>query len=158
MLTQKDLQQIGQRGITIDEINSQISYFKSGFPPADILRPATPGQGIICLSEREEEHYREVYNAHAPDARITRFIPASGAATRMFKSLFEALDELEGKTGVEQHKWVEKHPEIDQFLVQLPEYPFFEDLNLSQGALPEEILRRVLSKPGLDYGSRPKGC
>ncbi len=157
MLTQKDFQQIGQRGITIDEINRQISYFKSGFPPADILMPATPGQGIICLSEREEEHYREVYNAHAPDSRITRFIPASGAATRMFKSLFEALDELEGKPGVAQHKWVEKHPEIDQFLEQLPEYPFFEDLNLPQGALPEEILRRVLSKPGLDYGSMPKG-
>jgi hypothetical protein len=86
MFSQKDLQQIRQKGITIDEINRQIKYFQTGFPPADITMPATPGKGIICLNEGEERHYREVFEQNGPDFHITRFIPASGAASRMFKA------------------------------------------------------------------------
>ena len=51
----------------------------------------------MLLSEGDQEHYKNVYRDNAPDNRIIRFIPASGAASRMFKSLFAALDELEGK-------------------------------------------------------------
>ena len=105
MFTQKDLQQIGKRGIKIDEINRQIKYFKSGFPPADIVMPATPGSGMLCLTDGDETQYREVYRKNGPDFQVTRFIPASGAATRMFKSLYGALETLEKLNGEEQQDW-----------------------------------------------------
>ena len=55
MFSQKDLHQISLKGIKIDDINRQIKYFKSGFPPADISLPATPGQGIIFLTDGDEK-------------------------------------------------------------------------------------------------------
>ncbi|MEJ2098267.1 MAG: DUF4301 family protein, partial [Deltaproteobacteria bacterium] len=157
MFTQKDLHQIGKRGNTIDELNRQIKFFKSGFPPVDIVMPATPGRGIIRLTDGDEQHYQEVYSQNAPDFQITRFIPASGAATRMFKSLFWALENLQGKGADQQQTWVGQHPEISQFLQDLPDYPFYEDLDPGEQDLPEAILRQILDKPGLDYGNKPKG-
>ena len=157
MFTQKDLQQISKRGIKIDEINRQIKYFKSGFPPADVVMPATPGAGIICLTDGDEEHYREVFRKNGPDFQITRFIPASGAATRMFKSLFGALNTLDGLDEKGQLQWIESQPEIRKFFEELPEYPFYEDLNSSNMATPANTIRQILEKPGLDYGNKPKG-
>jgi len=157
MFTQKDLQQISKRGIKIDDINRQIKYFKSGFPPADIVMPATPGKGIICLTDGDEHHYQEVFRKNGPDFKITRFIPASGAATRMFKSLYGALEKLEKQHAKEQTKWVGKDPEIKQFFEDLPRYPFFEDLKQEGMNTPADTIRQVLEKPGLGYGKKPKG-
>ena len=64
-------------------------HFKQGFPPSDITLPATPGKGIHVYSQTgDEKHYLDVFRQNGPDFQITRFIPASGAATRMFKSLY----------------------------------------------------------------------
>ena len=157
MFTQKDLQQIGKRGIKIDEINRQIKYFKSGFPPADIVMPATPGSGMLCLTDGDETQYREVYRKNGPDFQVTRFIPASGAATRMFKSLYGALETLEKLNGEEQQDWVDSNPEMKRFFGDLPRYPFYEDLHREGMHTPAETIRQILEKPGLDYGSKPKG-
>lgn len=157
MFTQKDLQQISKRGIRIDDINRQIKYFKSGFPPADIVMPATPGQGIICLNDGDEKHYQEVFRKNGPDFKITRFIPASGAATRMFKSLYSALEKLEGLDVEDQKKWIGSNPEIKEFFEVLPRYPFYEDLKQEGMHTPADTIRQVLEKPGLEYGKKPKG-
>lgn len=157
MFTQKDLQEIQKKGISIDHINRQIKYFKTGFPSADITMAATPGKGIICLDSGEESHYRDLFIQNGPDFHITRFIPASGAASRMFKSLFGALEDLEGKTQKDQEQYVEAHQEIGNFLSALPGYPFFEDLSISEEDSPADILNQILGESGLNYGSRPKG-
>ncbi|MEN8227604.1 MAG: DUF4301 family protein [Bacteroidota bacterium] len=157
MFNQKDLQQIRKKGIRIDDINRQIKYFNTGFPSADISTPATPGRGIICLTDGDENHYRDIFQQNGPDFQITRFIPASGAATRMFKSLYGALEKLEGKTVAEQQKWVESDPEIGAFFNQLKGYPFYEDLKFSEELTGAEILELILGDQGLNYGSKPKG-
>lgn len=157
MFTQKDLQQIRSKGINIDDINHQIKHFQHGFPPADITMPATPGQGIILLSEGDQQHFKDVFLANAPDFRIVRFIPASGAASRMFKSLFEALAELEGKDRQEQWRWVEENKEIRKFFKKLEKYAFYKDLEKFGGDTPAEILNLLLGEDGLAYGNLPKG-
>jgi len=157
MFTQKDLQEIQKKGISIDNINRQIKYFKTGFPSANITLAATPGQGIICLDSGEERHYKNLFTKNGPDFHITRFVPASGAASRMFKSLFSALEDLEGKSREEQAHYVEAHPEIKEFFSDLPEYPFFEDLDLREKDSPATILNQILGESGLDYGNKPKG-
>ena len=157
MFSQKDLQQIHNKGIEIDEINRQIKHFKTGFPPADVVTPATPGNGIMCMTNGDEQHYLEVYRQNGPDFKIMRFIPASGAATRMFKSLYRALENLHGKSPQEQQKWIEKEPEIKKFFETLPEYPFYEDLSVEKDAAPSELLKQILEEPGLNYGDKPKG-
>ncbi len=97
MFTQKDLQQIRSKGCSIDDINQQIKHFQNGFSPADITMPATPGKGIMLLSEGEQEHFKNIYLDNAPDNRIIRFIPASGAASRMFKSLIRSPGKAAGE-------------------------------------------------------------
>lgn len=157
MFNQKDLQQIQKKGIRIDDLNRQIKYFKTGFPPADISMPATPGKGIMCLTDGDEKHYRDVFRQNGPDFHITRFIPASGAATRMFKSLYGALENLTGKTKDEQLAWIASDPEMNTFFKELREYPFYEDLQLPREAAPAEILVQILGPDGIHYGSKPKG-
>ncbi len=157
MFSQKDLQQIRSKGITIDEINRQIKHFQTGFPPADITMPATPGKGIICLNEGEERHYREVFEQNGPDFHITRFIPASGAASRMFKALFSAKESMQGKGEKEQSAMVAGDEQLERFFRDLPNYPFYEDLSLQGEETPCEILELILGEKGLDYGNKPKG-
>ena len=157
MFTQKDLRQIEEKGIRIDDINRQIKYFQNGFPPADITVAATPGKGILCLTEGDEQHYRDIFLNNGPDFRITRFIPASGAATRMFKSLYGAEEKLEDKNSGQQHQWISEHREVGEFFENLEKYPFYEDLELPGDATPRDILNLVLGDQGLNYGFRPKG-
>lgn len=157
MFTQKDLQQIRSKGISIDEINQQIKYFQQGFPPADITMAATPGKGIMFLNEGTQVHYRNIYRDNAPDNRIIRFIPASGAASRMFKSLFSAIEHLEGKDRETQLKWIASDKDLSLFFKTLGNYPFYEDLNLENEPDPAGILVQLLGKDGLQYGSKPKG-
>lgn len=157
MFSQKDLQQIRSKGISIDEINQQIRHFQQGFPPADITMPATPGKGIMLLTEGDQQHYKDVFLDNAPDFRIIRFIPASGAASRMFKTLYEALEHLQGKTLKEQQAWILEQKELRKFFKKLKKYPFYEDLGLPEDASPERLLNQLLGGDGLGYGNLPKG-
>ncbi len=157
MFSQKDLQQIRSKGIHIDEINRQIKHFTQGFPPSNITMPANPGKGLQVLTEGDELHYLDVFLDNAPDFRMCRFIPASGAATRMFKSLYEALEALNGKSREQQDQWIEGNKELTVFFRKLDKYPFYEDLYPKEDPLPEEVLRQVLGESGLDYGNKPKG-
>ncbi len=157
MFTQKDLQQIQNKGIRIDDINRQIKYFKTGFPPADIFMPATPGNGIICMTGGDEKHYQEIFHQNGPDFEMMRVIPASGAATRMFKALFGALEELEGKSISEQQQWIDSNSEIRDFFRELENYPFYEDLKVGEETPPARVMQLILGDSGLNYGNKPKG-
>ena len=157
MFSQKDLQQIRSKGIRIDDINQQIKHFQQGFPSADITMPATPGMGIMLLSEGDQQHFKDVYLDNAPDFRIIRLVPASGAASRMFKSLFSAREELAGKSMEQQQEWIANKKEIKHFFKKLERYPFYEDLSMKEGAEPARILDQLLGIEGLQYGNKPKG-
>ncbi|MCK5691864.1 MAG: DUF4301 family protein [Bacteroidales bacterium] len=157
MFTQKDLQQIRTKGISIDNINQQIKHFQQNFQAADITMAATPGKGIMLLNEGAQKHYRNIYLDNAPDNRIIRFIPASGAASRMFKALHKALENLEGKDLTAQKEWIESKKDISRFFKKLERYPFYEDLKLREESDPAGILTSLLGREGLQYGNMPKG-
>lgn len=157
MFTQKDLRQIRSKGISIDDINHQIKCFQNGFPAADIIIPATPGKGILLLTEGDQQHFLEVFLDNAPDFRIIRFVPASGAASRMFKSLFNALEKLEGKELKAQQEWIANERKIQRFFKRLDRYPFYEDLSQQEEVEPVRILQQLLGREGLHYGNKPKG-
>lgn len=157
MFSQKDLQQIRSKGISIDDINQQIKHFQQGFPPADITMAASPGKGIMLLNEGDQQHYKEVFLDNAPDFRIIRMVPSSGAASRMFKSLFSAREELTGKSIEEQQEWISDKKDIKGFFKKLESYPFYEDLSFKEGDEPVRILDQLLGSDGLNYGSKPKG-
>lgn len=100
--TQRDIEQIEAHGSTTDDVNAQICNFRRGFGYLPIRRAAVAGDGIVSISAVEADRFAERYDKAADDLRIVKFIPASGAATRMFKSLFELVNEGRHSAGADK--------------------------------------------------------
>ena len=95
MFTQKDIQQIQERGADPRQVSRQTDYFRSGFPWMKIVGPATPERGIRVLGP-EAVKEAVAYDKNAQISGKSKFVPASGAASRMFKDMFGGLAKLEG--------------------------------------------------------------
>ncbi|OZI06344.1 NAD metabolism ATPase/kinase [Siphonobacter sp. BAB-5385] len=153
MFSTKDLEQIEAKGIEVQTVESQIQYFVNGFPWMNLTRAATPKDGILQLSDEQIQAALDTYETYVPTLRIVKFVPASGAATRMFKSLFGFLE------GGKSDK------SVDQFFERLPEFAFYDDLKAAlakdgldiETADQQTIAAYFLTGKGLDYGSLPKG-
>ncbi len=149
MFTEKDLQQIAARGTTLAIVNEQIDHFKNGFPWMKIVAPATPGQGICVLSEEEAEAACKYYDA-ATIAGKCKFVPASGAASRMFKDMFKGLETVEaGKELAADAPAQKLCDNIEKFAFYTPE------LFTKESA--QDTLSKLLTEAGLNYGAKPKG-
>ena len=88
----KNKEQIESKGLTIDAVNAQIETFKKGLPFVIIKSAATINNGIINLNEKDTEHFIDYYNSKRNNLSIIKFVPASGAATRMFKFLYNFIN------------------------------------------------------------------
>ena len=140
MLSEQHSQQIQARGIAVETFETQLENFKKGFPYLTIEAAATPAKGIKVLSDQEQQKYIAVADGYK--GNVCKFVPASGAATRMFKDLFEAADAL--KAG---EKLKEGSPAA-KFVENITLFPFFDAQN---------ILNLTLYPKAWNYGSMPKG-
>jgi len=154
MFSQKDISQIQQRGSSVATVGEQIDHFKKGFPWMKIAGPATPQRGIRVLTEAEADAAIRYYE-NAQIAGKCKFVPASGAASRMFKDIFAGLAVLEaGEDLPESAPGAKLAAEIDKFAFYTEElFGGKEDTP----AYRESVLRKVLMEPGLGYGAKPKG-
>lgn len=136
--------QLDQAGIDERQIQYQLDDFRRGFPYAELDRAATPGDGIQQIDEDEAIDLRHLFKIIGSEQKIHRFVPASGAATRMFKSLFSFLE-----TG-------EMNEIIEQFCSRIEEFAFAEDIPTDiLNASSKELIEFVVEK-GLNYGNLPK--
>ena len=142
-----DHQQLQELGISVEQVEQQLSQFRRGFPFLPITAPAIPGKGITQFSEEEQALLLQRFDQWG-GSRL-KFVPASGAATRMFKALFEYLET--GRQGKES----------DEFFAGLKDFAFYEDLKkiVAEGTSEEspEWAKALLDKDGLNYGNLPKG-
>lgn len=157
MLTKSDLVQLKNKGINQETIEQQLKDFKKGFQYAKLLKAATIGDGIIQVQDKE--HYLKMFNKSISEGLdIAKFVPASGAATRMFKALFEFLH-----CSPEEQKELENNEPYQSFINNLDKFAFYEDLKkqLKPGPFSAddaaEIISALLMDKGLNYGSLPKG-
>jgi len=88
MFSDKDLLQIRERGSAVEVVEQQIAAFKKGFPYLSIKKAATVGDGILQLNDSQAQESQQYYDSNRGDKHVVKFVPASGAATRMFKELF----------------------------------------------------------------------
>ena len=152
MLTELDLKQIELRGASVAVIERQIENFKTGFPYLEIVAPATPSRGIKILSHQDQQDALMRYESF--EGELCKFVPASGAATRMFKDLYEALRVIESGSSLPVESPASK------FFSDLKKFPFYKELSSCASfdiENKESVLRLVLSPEGLGYGSLPKG-
>ena len=95
MFSEKDLEQFKSKGISEEKILQQIEHFKTGFPFMHLASAATTKYGLIALSEKDEKEYLDQFNGQFENLKVIKFVPASGAASRMFKHLFEFAEKYE---------------------------------------------------------------
>ncbi len=146
----QDLQQMQAKGIQPGAIESQLRYFREGFPYLPVERAATPGDGILNFSREEALDMASRFQHRKKGKKLLKFVPASGAASRMFKDLFSFLSEDV------------KSPYVLEFLQNLDKFAFAEPLQeiLSRtGQLSgneKAIVRSLILPEGLGYGFLPK--
>ena len=158
--TFEDKEFMAQRGSEPAQVEQQFANFEMGFPCADIDRPATVDDGILRLDEEEVAALEAEYPYAIEGKKIEKFVPASGAASRMLKDLYALLNE----------NLDDKQQELAKtFLATLPRYPFYEALKKAMAdkqldldaEIPKGnfrlIIQYLLEKEGLNYGNLPKG-
>ena len=146
MFNEQDTARIRAHGLTPEQVERQLENFEKGFPCLKVVRAAAPGDGILVPSPQEAEAAVRRYDAAAAQLDIVKFVPASGAATRMFKELFAFVDEGRRTDG------------IDRLLRHIEQFAFWPELRktLPAGADDRTTVEHIIRK-GLCYGQLPKG-
>ena len=154
MFNQKDIQQIEERGASLRQVKDQIEQFKNGFPWMKIVGPATPERGIKVLDAKAVEAAVNYYKKAEIKGK-SKFVPASGAASRMFKDMFGGLEKLEkGEDLPADAPGAKLAARIKDFAFYTPEL-FGNPADTA--AYRKDALQKLLKEPGLAYGSKPKG-
>ncbi|MDR2564012.1 MAG: DUF4301 family protein [Prevotellaceae bacterium] len=157
MITNLEFKKLAEKGVSQNEIEKQIANFVNGFPFLHLEAPATVERGLKRLSPSELDRYAEIYDCWT-GSRI-KFVPASGAASRMFKALYEALNALETSSPCDE----KSTKAVDLFFDNLNKFAFGKELSAKLKSKNIEQNDRVntlhtfLDVDGMNYGNSPKG-
>lgn len=162
MLSQQDLKQIAQKGITEEQINRQLEEFKTGFPFLKLEAAAAIGKGISAPDEEARKQYIAAWNQYKDEGhKIVKFVPASGAASRMFKDMFSFVNADYDVPTTEFEK---------QYFMNITKFAFYDELDkkcrenegkgiteLMADGQYKAVAANMLEPKGLNYGQLPKG-
>lgn len=168
--TEKDILQIKDKGLTLAKVQSQVGLFETGLPFVNLTAAATIGDGIVRCSEEEKENYISYFDTNKDAISIAKFVPASGAATRMFKTLFRFIEEYDPKHET-INSFVNKNKDADLslFLVGMEKLPFYDRIvqqmakfypdyaSLSNDEQKLLFTKTMLDNDKMNYGFYPKG-
>ncbi|MBR4146272.1 MAG: DUF4301 family protein [Bacteroidales bacterium] len=157
MMNKQDLEQIKERNITEEQVNQQVAQLKRGTAYVQLVRAATIGDGIIRMTDDQVKQMTDAFEEDREYYQFTKFVPASGAASRMFKDLFAFMD-----SGVDIKF-------TDIFFAHIHCFAFSSDLEktcqrlygTSIDALVNDnrkvdVVKALLTDDGLSYGKLPK--
>ncbi|GAB4293486.1 MAG: DUF4301 family protein [Ignavibacteriaceae bacterium] len=171
--SESDLEDIRARGITFGDILAQINSIRKGIPPIKLIKPCTMGDGIIKLTSDAYHKYIEFHTEGEKQGRFLKFVPASGAASRMFKKLLSIYNNQENLSSEGLRKLAQagdsEAKAVCEFVDNLENFAFYDDLKNAlkkDGIDPENltkednyrlILKYILTETGLNYSNLPKG-
>ncbi len=162
MLSQQDLKQLAQKGISEAQIERQLGEFKTGFPFLKLEAAAAIGKGIVAPTAGERQQYVEAWKQYkAAGKRVVKFVPASGAASRMFKDMFAFVDADYDVPTTDFEK---------KYFDNIEKFAFYKELDAAcqknEGKGIKELMAagqykavaaNMLKAEGLNYGQLPKG-
>ena len=162
MFTPEDLKLLEEKQISPSQIEAQLNHFRNGFPFLRIIRAASAGKGILQVPQNNGQTYLDAWDSYrGTNRRITKFVPASGAASRMFKDLFSFAD---APYDIPETSFEKK------FFAGIAKFAFYDRLNracvelygkeipaLMREKQYKPIAKALLSPQGLNYGNLPKG-
>ncbi len=169
----EDLRQIEGHGLSVEKVFKHLDLFKMPTPYLKLLRPCTRGDGIKVIDQEKMKALIETYELEIPKRHCLKFVPASGAASRMFKTLLriknQEKDIIMGPVTRGGQVDQPEEQELLEFMNCTKKFAFFDDLKyvmsksglhidtlLEQGQFAD-IIRFLLSDSGLNYASLPKG-
>lgn len=163
MITEKDKALLTLKGISEEKLKEQLSCFVKGFPYLRLFAAASVEKGILSPTNEEKEYYLSTWKSYISDKShtIVKFVPASGAASRMFKDMFAFVDAPYDTPQTDFEK---------TFFACIHDAAYYADLNaacehlyarsidaLIQEDRYKDIVKAMLQAEGLNYGALPKG-
>lgn len=165
-----DFVQIYEHGIPLENIQNQLTIFKNGISKTVLVEPATVSNGILKLSKNDFQQKVNFFDANKSTLKLNKFVPASGAASRMFKFLSEFLNDFDiEKESINAYINRKKDSELSIFIVGMNKFPFFEAVyeklkevfpdfdNLERDYKNYYFIKLLLSSDYFDYANKPKG-
>lgn len=162
MFSNEDLNQLINRGITPEAAEAQMAQFSTGFPFLRLAGSATAGRGITVLTPEQEQEAIVRWQRYLADGgEVTKFVPASGAASRMFKDLFAFVNGAEStpKAGGIADKIInnlESLPFIDTLNAVTLKLYGAEAADLASQGRSKDVVSAIISPEGMNYGALPK--
>lgn len=170
MLKEKDVKQIEAQDLTINQIIKQLEIFSQGIPYVDVVTSATVGNGIYKLTSDQEANLEAYYNKAKSKKEIVKFVPASGAATRMFKFLYEFLENFDpNETTYKKYAASNEVVQLERFFNNFNDFAFANSVRAKiralypqykksvKGARHHYLVKAMLQEDGLNFGNLPKG-
>ena len=168
--TEADFQQIDALGISLDKIEGELLLFKLGIPKITLEKPATIGDGIVKLSNEEFQKYADYFDSKKDKLKLKKFVPASGAASRMFKFLNEFLNEFDHENEtINAYINRKKDKNLPIFLAGIEKFAFYEEVKSKVKELTPNyytlesheksfsFIKTMLATEHFDFTNKPKG-
>lgn len=169
-LNSYDFIEIYNRNIDLDKVALQFQILKNGLPKVNIDRPAIINDGIIAISSDEAIYYANYFDQKKKTLKLKKFVPASGAASRMFKFLSEFINDYKhGEESINAYINRKKDKNLPVFLVAKEKLPFFSSVletakqsisgyeNYSNDNKNYGFIKTMLSPMYFDFANKPKG-
>ena len=170
MFSKKDIKQIKEKGLTTIKVKGQLDLFNSGLPFSNLVSAATTNNGIYRYTEAETGAFINIFEKEKDNLSILKFVPASGAATRMFKFLFKFLEEFDPETeSLNSYINNKDSKDLYIFFVGITNFPFYNqvkdklyetypEIDTYENSLKSYLFVKVMLDPNmLDLGNYPKG-
>jgi len=167
--SEADYIQIADQGIPLDNIIAHLNFYKSGIAKTVLVKPAKVSKGIVKFSEDEIRQKAIFFDANKTNLKLIKFVPASGAASRMFQFLNEFLNEYEfEKESISAYTNRKKENELPVFIVGLEKFPFFDEIysklkelysnfnTLEKDVKNFYFIKTMLSSEHFNYANKPK--
>ena len=169
-LTSSNYVQIYEHGIPIENVRRQLDIFKNGIAKADLVAPATFNSGILKLSDSEYQEKATFFDQEKSKFELIKFVPASGAASRMFKFLSVFLSEFDvEEETINAYINRKKDVELPVFIVGMEKFAFFNKVQnqlrkvypnfniLSRDLKNYYFIKMLLDPEYFNFGNKPKG-
>lgn len=167
--SEEDFDYVKSQKLKFSTIQNQLNQFKNGIPPIELVKSARNGDGIHAFTYGNHIELAIYYDNYKDNFKVEKFVPASGAATRMFKFLIEFLCHYKlGEESINAFLNRQSNQELQVFLVGIDKFPFFKEV---YDLLVEEIenftklpkdqriyhfISYLISDLKFDFSSKPK--
>lgn len=167
--TLQDFIQIHGLGIAMEKVRRQLIIFRNGISKIVLEKPAVINDGIMALSKEDAEKYADLFDSQKENFTLKKFVPASGAASRMFKFLCEFIAEFDpGKETINAYINRKNSQSLSVFLAGAEKFPFYNDVleasrsnpyynNWDKNLKYYNFIKTMLAKGQFDFANKPKG-